>query len=111
MAKYAWYLKNAEEQTWPVGRLKPNDLGLFDVQGNVWEWCQEAYGDYSKADGDQGVEDEDGKEVIIGIRDRVLRGGSFNSRPWNVRSASRYEVVPTYRFMAFGFRPARTFAP
>src|SRR6516225_191938 len=36
LPKYAWYLRNSQEQTWPVGSLKPNDLGLFDVQGNVW---------------------------------------------------------------------------
>src|SRR5262249_45713256 len=108
LPKYAWYVKNAEDRTWPVGSKKPNDLGLFDVQGNVWEWCQEPYSDYSKTDRDQGVEDKDGEEVIIGTRNRVLRGGSFNSRGSNVRSAARYEQVPTYRFVAFGFRPART---
>jgi serine/threonine protein kinase/formylglycine-generating enzyme required for sulfatase activity len=107
LPKYGWYLKNAEDRTWPVGSKKPNDLGLFDVQGNVWEWCQEAYGDYSKTDGDQG-EDKVGEEVVIATRNRVLRGGSFNSRTSNVRSAARYEQVPTYRFVAFGFRPART---
>ena len=42
LAKYAWYIKNSKEKTWPVGSLKPNDLGLFDVQGNVFTWCQEA---------------------------------------------------------------------
>ena len=39
LPKYAWYNKNAQEKTWPVGSLKPNDLGLFDAQGNVWTWC------------------------------------------------------------------------
>jgi formylglycine-generating enzyme required for sulfatase activity len=108
LPKYAWYFKNSEDRTWPVGSKKPNDLGLFDAQGNVWEWCQEAAGDYSKAVGDQGVEDKDGEEVIIGIDDRVMRGGSFNSRASNLRASARYEQVPTYRFIAFGFRPART---
>ena len=41
--------KNSQEKTWPVGSLKPNDLGLFDVQGNVFTWCQESYKDYPKA--------------------------------------------------------------
>jgi formylglycine-generating enzyme required for sulfatase activity len=108
LPKYAWYIKNAQDRTWPVGSRKPNDLGLFDAQGNLWEWSQEAYGQYSRTKGDQGVEDKDGEEVIISTRNRVLRGGSFNSRPSNVRSAARYEVVPTYGFIAFGFRPART---
>src|SRR5438477_5798912 len=43
LPKYAWYLKNSQDQTWPVGSLKPNDLGLFDVHGSVWNWCQEKY--------------------------------------------------------------------
>jgi formylglycine-generating enzyme required for sulfatase activity len=111
LPKYAWYVKNAEDRTWPVGSKKPNDLGLFDAQGNVWEWCQEVYGDYSKAFGDHAVEDKDGEEVIISTHNRVMHGGSFNSRPSNVRSASRYDQVPTFRFLAFGFRPARTISP
>ena len=41
LPKYAWYLKNSQGKTWPVGSLKPNDLGFFDVQGNVYTWCQE----------------------------------------------------------------------
>ena len=46
LPKYAWYTKNSQEKTWPVGSLKPNDLGLFDVQGNVYTWCQERYKGY-----------------------------------------------------------------
>ena len=46
LPKYAWYTKNSQEKTWPVGSLKPNDLGLFDVQGNVYTWCQESYKAY-----------------------------------------------------------------
>jgi formylglycine-generating enzyme required for sulfatase activity len=44
--RYAWYLTNAHERTWPVGSKKPNDLGLFDLHGNVYTWCQESYQDY-----------------------------------------------------------------
>src|SRR5262249_17403498 len=46
---YAWYQLNAANRTWPVGRLKPNDLGLFDMLGNVWQWCQESYAAYPTA--------------------------------------------------------------
>src|SRR6202030_1436175 len=46
LGKYGWYFQNARERTWPVGSKKPNDLGLFDLHGNVYTWCQESYGDY-----------------------------------------------------------------
>jgi serine/threonine protein kinase/formylglycine-generating enzyme required for sulfatase activity len=108
LPKYAWYFKNSEDRTWPVGSKKPNDLGFFDVQGNVWEWCQEPFDDSLKTNGEEGVGDEHREELVKGTQNRVMRGGSFNSRGTNVRSAARYEQVPTFRFMAFGFRPART---
>jgi len=46
LPKYAWYTKDSQEKTPPVGGLKPNDLGLFDVQGDVYTWCQESYKRY-----------------------------------------------------------------
>jgi formylglycine-generating enzyme required for sulfatase activity/tRNA A-37 threonylcarbamoyl transferase component Bud32 len=46
--QYGWYSTNAHERTWPVGGKKPNDLGLFDLHGNVYTWCQESYRDYSE---------------------------------------------------------------
>ena len=61
LPKYAWYNKNSKGKTWPVGSLKPNDLGLFDVQGNVFTWCQESYKPYPSVEGDGSAEDkEDG---------------------------------------------------
>ena len=49
LPKYAWYNKNGQDRTWPVGSKKPNDLGLFDVQGNVFTWCQERFKAYPKS--------------------------------------------------------------
>ena len=46
LGRYAWYLKNAQQRAWPCGSLQPNDLGLFDMLGNVLEWCQEDYQNY-----------------------------------------------------------------
>jgi formylglycine-generating enzyme required for sulfatase activity len=109
LPKYAWYTKNSQEKTQPVGSLKPNDLGLFDVQGNVYTWCQERYKGYPQG---KGEEPEDDKEDIISINNlngRVLRGGSFDDRASLVRSAGRVNNVPMDRLYVVGFRPARTF--
>src|SRR5207245_3936582 len=54
LGKCAWYLGNSKERTWPVGRLKPNDLGLFDMHGNIWTWCQERYLPYGVNGGGEG---------------------------------------------------------
>ena len=111
LPKYAWYFKNSQERTWPVGSLKPNDLGLFDMQGNVYTWCQERYLSYPQG---QGKKPEEDKEDIYSINiqhSRVLRGGSFLSQSSAVRSSYRYGSVPAYRYDSVGFRPARTFTP
>ena len=108
LAKYAWYEKNSQLQTWPVGSLKPNDLGLFDMQGNMFAWCQESYQQYPQ---DQGGKVFDDNEDILNINaqdSRVLRGGSFNSRASNVRSANRNNYAPTLGYNLNGFRLART---
>jgi formylglycine-generating enzyme required for sulfatase activity len=109
LPKYAWYEKNGQEQTWPVGRLKPNDWGLFDTQGDVWSWCQERYIEYPTGEGERVFEDKEDILIIDGGVSRVLRGGSFSNQPSLVRSAYRLNFVPTSRFNDLGFRPARTF--
>ena len=58
-----------------MGSLKPNDFGLFDVQGNVVTWCQESHKPYPTANGDEAAEDEEDKSVIIPTQSRVFRGG------------------------------------
>jgi formylglycine-generating enzyme required for sulfatase activity len=106
LPKYAWYLTNANNRTWPVGSKKPNDLGLFDIQGNVFSWCQERYRSYP-----QGEKIEEDKEDILSINsqdNRMLRGGSFNLHASYERSADRNLNVPAYRLSNNGFRPART---
>jgi serine/threonine protein kinase/formylglycine-generating enzyme required for sulfatase activity len=110
LPKYAWYFSNSQERTWPVGGKKPNDLGLFDAQGNVWTWCQENYTNYPSARDGGAVED---KEDIIIKREnsRVLRGGALFNQAANVRSAQRFDSVPATRLYSVGFRPARTFTP
>jgi formylglycine-generating enzyme required for sulfatase activity len=110
LKEYAWYLPNGRERSRPVGGKKPNDLGLFDLHGNVWAWCQERYKAYPEASGDGAVEDE---EDILEVKDgdiRVLRGGSFNNHAVAVRSANRSRYAPAGRDIYVGFRPARTLA-
>src|SRR5262249_6826581 len=66
LEQYGWYVPNCKGKVWPVGCLKPNDLGLFDTHGNVWCWCQD--GDrsraYRQAGPGQVFEDQDGELVI-----------------------------------------------
>ena len=110
LPKYAWYNKNSKERTWPVGSLKPNDLGLFDVQGNVFTWCQESFKPYPSVKGEESAEDQEDGLVVSSAVGRVLRGGSFDAQASYVRSASRISNVPAFRAYDFGFRPARTLA-
>ena len=85
-----------------VGSYKPNAFGLFDMHGNVWEWCKDFKVDYPEA----AVTDPQGQAT----GDRcVLRGGSFNNEKSSVRSSNRYFDSQTYRGnKPFGFRLART---
>ena len=101
-------LNTSDDRTWPVGSLKPNDLGLFDMQGNVQEWCQEQYLDYSRILGSVSEEREDSVAVKNSAR-RLLRGGSFGVRSSDVRSAYRSFNRPPNRYNNSGFRPARTY--
>jgi eukaryotic-like serine/threonine-protein kinase len=91
LGAYAWYLKTSPDRSQVVGRLRPNDWGLFDVQGNVWQWCHDAYRHPypTKAEGATG-DTMDMKDTLSNNY-RVLRGGSFNNQASSVRSAS----VPT----------------
>jgi formylglycine-generating enzyme required for sulfatase activity len=112
LANYGWYQKNSKDRTCPVGSKKPNDLGLFDMHGNVWNWCQEGYkGDYAVSTGSKAFEDEEDSLQIVSTNSRVLHGGSFIDPASDVRSADRSKLVPTTRTINVGFRPARTFTP
>ena len=108
LSRYAWFLNGSQERTWPVGQKRPNDLGLFDMHGNVWNWIQESVWEYEVSADGKAVEDrEDEREV----RDQIIRGwrgGSFHYRPTNVRSACRSNDRPSYRHFTVGLRAART---
>ena len=96
LADYAWYDQNSAGKTHPVGSLKPNDFGLFDMLGNVWEWCHDRYGEYPTADSGPSDVLNDFRE-IEDQNSRVLRGGSFNDGAAYARSAYRCLNQPVYR--------------
>lgn len=116
--KYAWFAANSEGVSWPVATLKPNDLGLFDMMGNVLEWSQNVYHFDSGLPEKipmrrEDVEDEPETmtEEAMNTVFRSQRGGSFLHSRWDYKSASR----TTYSRMVdvtdyFGFRVARTLA-
>ena len=110
LPKYAWYFNNSLEQAWPVWTLKPNDLGLFDVLGNVSNWCQERPKGYPTGKGVDAVDDEE-DEPLTGPADRAYRGAAYIRRAANVRSARRFSGSPTEVYTYIGFRPARTLRP
>jgi formylglycine-generating enzyme required for sulfatase activity len=108
LPRYAWYLLNAEDRMWPVGQKRPNDLGLFDMHGHVWQWCQGGYAAYPPGGRGRPAADEEDKRDITDQLNRVLRGGSFDILPSSVRSAYRNGVRPAFRNVSVGLRVART---
>jgi len=94
---YEWYIDNGGGTTHPVGQKKPNAWGLYDMHGNVREWCADWFEDYPKG----AVTDPQGP--ASGTY-RVLRGGSCGSSPGDCRSALRIFNYPDSRCFNFGFR-------
>jgi formylglycine-generating enzyme required for sulfatase activity len=100
----AWYDKNSGRETKPVGGKKPNDWGLYDMLGNVWEWTADPYDGNSY----HSSLSTDPAGPASGDR-RVLRGGSWIVDPAFVRVSYRLRGVPTYRGYTGGFRCAGEF--
>ena len=94
---YAWLSENSGDETHPVGSKLPNAWGLYDMHGNVWEWCQDWDGDDSSGS----FTDPDGP---ASGSHRVLRGGSWGGSAALCPSAYRIMHYPSERYSDFGFR-------
>ena len=104
LGKYAWHVNNSNLTTHPVGQKLPNAWGLYDMHGNVDEWCQDWYARFRN---EKVFIDPTGP--AMGSR-RVLRGGSSGNSPRDVRAADRSVTFhPGNRNHSFGFRLARTY--
>jgi formylglycine-generating enzyme required for sulfatase activity len=90
LERYVWYAANSQGAAQPVGRKAPNPGGLFDMHGNVWEWCWDWYGPYDEHP------QTDPTGPLEG-RYRVVRGGSFVDSPGGLRSAFRVDAQPERR--------------
>jgi formylglycine-generating enzyme required for sulfatase activity len=101
LGEYAWYYDgNSGSKSHFVGEKQPNGLGLYDMSGNVWEWCRDWFGPYSREQVADPVGPESGS-------DRVVRGGGWGIPAWFCRSAYRDRCGPDFRDDFIGFRLAR----
>ncbi|MEU2056609.1 formylglycine-generating enzyme family protein [Streptomyces bungoensis] len=89
----AWYQGNSQGRSHPVGGKRPNAWGLYDMLGNVWDWCWDVY-----------------DAEVYGAY-RVLRGGGWADEHWSCRASVRRRSHPTFRIDDVGFRVARSALP
>jgi formylglycine-generating enzyme required for sulfatase activity len=99
LGEYGWFSANSGSQTRPVGQKRPNGLGLHDMSGNVWEWCQDWYdkGYYGKSPKENPKGPDSGEE-------KCLRGGSWHDDAGIARASNRYGNLPALRNGTYGCR-------
>ena len=98
LPRHAWFKGNANKATHAVAQKQPNAWGLYDMHGNVWEWCHDHYAEdyYARAEANEPRGPAQGE-------DRVLRGGSWSSGAEACRSAARFSEAPGFADVCFGY--------
>ena len=99
--RFAWFTFNADGKPHPAAEKEANGWGLFDMHGNVWEWCLDTF------DPDFYAESAELDPQCAAGTSRVIRGGSYASAAPRLRSDHRYDSAPHFRYHYVGFRLAR----
>ena len=99
LSKVAWYKDNSRAQTHSVGSKQANELGIYDMSGNVWEWCHDRYGKYSSSSQTNPTCDTSGSL-------RVFRGGCCYDNARDCRSSNRDDYTPDHHSVGIGLRLA-----
>jgi formylglycine-generating enzyme required for sulfatase activity len=103
LGDHAWFNRNSSSRTQPVGGKLANPWGLFDMHGNVWEWCEDLYQSNYR-----GAPSDGSARIGNESSDRVIRGGSWYGTPQSLRSANRSRGTPADRDINVGFRLSRS---
>jgi formylglycine-generating enzyme required for sulfatase activity len=104
LRQIAWFCNNADGDKQPVAGKLPNPWGLYDMLGNVWEWCWDSV----FGDADHSLDSLTDPTGPPTTSNRIQRGGSFNSSAQSARAASRRYIGLGQQNTEVGFRPART---
>jgi sulfatase modifying factor 1 len=109
LRRYAWYSLNSQDQVQPVGTREPNKLGLFDMHGNVWEWCQDSYDQdfYCQEPTVDPLNRDSANLEGLAARHKVVRGGSMNALAEMCRTRYRFHEPTQFKAADLGFRLVR----